>query len=410
MILAQEISKIASNLNLLSTTVEKDYVLSWVLYGISKNPQLSKWLFKGGTCLKKCYFETYRFSEDLDFTIPEGEVYTKDSIKNALNEVANIVYEETGINLKRLGVEVEESINKRNNKTFIAKLTYLGPLNLPSRNSQRVKFDITNDEIVVDASDIREVFHPYSDAPNPGTKIRCYSINEILTEKTRAIYERQGRARDIYDIVNISRNFREDVNKDIARSGIEKKFNFIGITNPSVDLILSQLDFSQLESSWTNQLKHQIEVLPSAENFFHDLKPALSWWFDEHSVEQINTPISMDPNETTLPRAHFPERLHNQITGLGRGHNAIPVFFKYLDQIRYAARNRLCLEIEYEGIKRIVEPYSIKELKNGNLLLYVYALTKGDISTRAIRSYYIDTITDVKVTEQSFIPRYLVEI
>ena len=27
------------------------------------------WVFKGGTCLKKCFFETYRFSEDLDFTL-----------------------------------------------------------------------------------------------------------------------------------------------------------------------------------------------------------------------------------------------------------------------------------------------------------------------------------------------------
>lgn len=27
------------------------------------------WVFKGGTCLKKCFFETYRFSEDLDFTV-----------------------------------------------------------------------------------------------------------------------------------------------------------------------------------------------------------------------------------------------------------------------------------------------------------------------------------------------------
>lgn len=25
-------------------------------------------IFKGGTCLRKCYFEDYRFSEDLDFT------------------------------------------------------------------------------------------------------------------------------------------------------------------------------------------------------------------------------------------------------------------------------------------------------------------------------------------------------
>ena len=26
-------------------------------------------VFKGGTSLKKCYLETYRFSEDLDFTV-----------------------------------------------------------------------------------------------------------------------------------------------------------------------------------------------------------------------------------------------------------------------------------------------------------------------------------------------------
>ena len=31
------------------------------------------WLFKGGTCLKKC-FETYRFSEDLDFTLTDASI------------------------------------------------------------------------------------------------------------------------------------------------------------------------------------------------------------------------------------------------------------------------------------------------------------------------------------------------
>ncbi len=29
-------------------------------------------MFKGGTCLRKCYYETFRFSEDLDFTIIDG--------------------------------------------------------------------------------------------------------------------------------------------------------------------------------------------------------------------------------------------------------------------------------------------------------------------------------------------------
>jgi predicted nucleotidyltransferase component of viral defense system len=49
--------------------VEKDYVLGWLLWGIGTEPELATtWVFKGGTCLKKCYLETFRFSEDLDFT------------------------------------------------------------------------------------------------------------------------------------------------------------------------------------------------------------------------------------------------------------------------------------------------------------------------------------------------------
>ena len=49
--------------------LELDYVLSWVLAGISQTPALRDTLaFKGGTALSKCYFEDYRFSEDLDFT------------------------------------------------------------------------------------------------------------------------------------------------------------------------------------------------------------------------------------------------------------------------------------------------------------------------------------------------------
>jgi predicted nucleotidyltransferase component of viral defense system len=410
MILLQEITAMAKELQLEPTTIEKDYVLSWVLYGISKNPQLSQWLFKGGTCLKKCYFETYRFSEDLDFTVPNGAIYSIDEIKNALNEVANAVYEETGINLKRQEIEVEESINKRNNKTYVAKFTYLGPLNLPSRNSQRIKFDISNDEIIVDENDMRDVFHPYTDAPNPSAKVKCYSVNEILAEKTRAIYERQGRARDIYDIVNIGRNFREDVNKDIAKSGLKKKFNFIGISNPSVDLILSQLDFLQLKASWEDQLKHQVEVLPSVDNFYNDLKSALSWWIDEHSIEPTLIAIPNKPNEVTLPRVHFPEAVRQQSNRIGIGRTVISTFSKYVDQIRYAARNRLCIEIEYHGIKRLIEPYSMKQPKTGNQLLYVYEITKGTTRTDDIRSYKINEISGVKVTEQSFSPRYLVEL
>ncbi len=408
MILKQEILALAKALQLQPTTIEKDYVLSWVLYGISKNPPLSSWLFKGGTCLKKCYFETYRFSEDLDFTVPDGEVYTEHEIIIALNHVAEIVYEETGINLKRQPIEVKKSINKRNKQTFTAKLTYLGPLALPGGNSQRIKFDITNDEVIADHYDLREVFHPYNDTPSPITKIKCYSVNEILAEKTRALYERQGRARDIYDIVNISRNFRAEVNPKIARAALSEKFKFIGIQNPSIELILSQLDFLQLNASWQDQLKHQVEVLPPAKNFYDDLRVALSWWIDTAHEEIILPAISNETTETAVPRVYFP--IMTNPNARPNGYSIDPIYYKFFDTLRYAARNHLCILIEYNGIQRLAEPYSIKKAKNGNQILYAFQIIKGDRPRAGIRSYLLNKITNVKVTEQSFVPQYLIEL
>jgi predicted nucleotidyltransferase component of viral defense system len=70
MIAKREILETASSLGLQPSVVEKDYVLGWPLAGINAHPELSdSWVFKGGTCLKKCYFETYGFSEDMDVTL-----------------------------------------------------------------------------------------------------------------------------------------------------------------------------------------------------------------------------------------------------------------------------------------------------------------------------------------------------
>jgi len=71
----EEILGFAREVGLDPNVVEKDYVLGWMLAGISWHPRTQDtWLFKGGTCLKKCYFETYRFSEDLDFTLLDSSV------------------------------------------------------------------------------------------------------------------------------------------------------------------------------------------------------------------------------------------------------------------------------------------------------------------------------------------------
>ena len=48
--------------------LERDYVLSWVLAGLTQVDALRDTVvFKGGTALKKCFFGDYRFSEDLAF-------------------------------------------------------------------------------------------------------------------------------------------------------------------------------------------------------------------------------------------------------------------------------------------------------------------------------------------------------
>ena len=54
-----EILELAAQLSLQPQIVEKDYVLGWILAAVGDHPILqSTWIFKGGTCLKKVYFET----------------------------------------------------------------------------------------------------------------------------------------------------------------------------------------------------------------------------------------------------------------------------------------------------------------------------------------------------------------
>ena len=81
--------------------IEKDYVIGWVLWGIGSDPSLStSWVFKGGTCLKKCYVETYRFSEDLDFTVLPGGPAEASQVIPLLKGVFEHIYEESGIDFQ----------------------------------------------------------------------------------------------------------------------------------------------------------------------------------------------------------------------------------------------------------------------------------------------------------------------
>lgn len=73
MIRPAEISKLAHRLGLGDKTIEKDYVLTWVLLAITASPLCDLLALKGGTAIKKMYVPDYRFSEDLDFTLLDDQ-------------------------------------------------------------------------------------------------------------------------------------------------------------------------------------------------------------------------------------------------------------------------------------------------------------------------------------------------
>jgi predicted nucleotidyltransferase component of viral defense system len=59
-----------------------------MLAGIYAHEEFSEsWIFTGGTCLKKCYFETYRFSEELDFTLRNEDRLNEEFLRGAFEEV-----------------------------------------------------------------------------------------------------------------------------------------------------------------------------------------------------------------------------------------------------------------------------------------------------------------------------------
>lgn len=94
MISKGEIQKIATVKKVSIDIIEKDYVLNWVLAGIHHHTATKDaWIFKGGTCLKKCYFKDYRFSEDLDFTHRgNADAVSEIAYKNLFIEITKWIY------------------------------------------------------------------------------------------------------------------------------------------------------------------------------------------------------------------------------------------------------------------------------------------------------------------------------
>lgn len=95
---------------------------------------------------KKCYFETYRFSEDLDFTLVEGAHAEPEALRAIFAAVAERIYEASGIEIPRDQIRFEAYQTPRASRALQGRVYYRGPRRRGA-DLPRVKIDLALDEV-----------------------------------------------------------------------------------------------------------------------------------------------------------------------------------------------------------------------------------------------------------------------
>lgn len=272
MIPQKNISKISNDLFLKNgkkskripdAVIEKDYCLTWFLIGLSNSTLKDKLVFKGGTCLRRCYFKDYRFSEDLDFTLIH-KISLPEMLDVIKKEIAPYILKETGITFDVNKIE-EDSLN-----THQFYLSYVGPL--PSTSiSKTVKVDITFKEVLVTdpiKKTILKSYEEYSDFDEKH-EILVYTVDEIVTEKICALIDpKRSEPRDLYDIWHL---FNEQgLNDDFLPSYVIKKLESKGEKFDERRNNLAGKE-ARIKKTWEQRLSQQVANLPEFEGVFRDV-------------------------------------------------------------------------------------------------------------------------------------------
>jgi predicted nucleotidyltransferase component of viral defense system len=389
-----EIIALASELGLQPRVVEKDYVLGWVLAGIAQDTELARaWLFKGGTCLKKCYFETYRFSEDLDFTGIEPMQLDRDFLMARFTGIAAWLYEQTGIELPAELLRFNVWDRETGGRAGEGRLSYRGPIAPRGGDLPRIKLDLTADERVVLPSVIRSVAHPYSDVPAGSISARCYAFEEVFGEKIRALSQR-ARPRDLYDVINLFRHNDFRTAAAVIRDVVAQKCRFKRIGFPTFESLLPAQP--ELVGEWGNMLAHQLPALPAIDDFWGAL-PEFFRWLAGIEVPRILPAIPIEADATVLRGPAGSIRIPGRST-------------PFVEVIRFAAANHLCVELDYrdeQGNRRTrpIEPYSLRRTRDGNILLCGI-----NLEWQHPRSYRVERIQGAQILNRSFTPRFLIEL
>jgi|SRR3989344_2039282 len=238
-----------SRLNLVTTfsarLLEKDYHLTRILHKICEKT-MKNLVFKGGTCLNKCYLGFYRLSEDLDFVFNKDvKGLSKTQIKKILDNLRRIIFEI----LNELDLDTNNELGKgwkmltSNEEPKIAGLEIITQYKSLIDNSiQTIKIDISFRNKLVNDTKIRPIHHEFINSLGEpilkeDVEIEVIDLSENFAEKFRALVTRKNIAvRDIYDIYFILKKNILKIDKNIIELSIIKINESLGAEFTKKDL------------------------------------------------------------------------------------------------------------------------------------------------------------------------------
>jgi predicted nucleotidyltransferase component of viral defense system len=267
MIRPAEISKLAHRLGLGDKTIEKDYVLTWVLQAIAASPLRDLLVFKGGTAIKKMYVPDYRFSEDLDFTLLDINAKNND-LQTSIMKLFPWLIREANIALAIRKVEEHTG----GNPTIY--INYVGPLQADIA-SRFLKVDFSRDEALVFPTENKPVKSSYSDCQAGQSILMVYSLEEILAEKLRSLLTRTE-PRDLYDIYFLLTNRMVDVER--MSYNIMPKFEAKGLALSDLKNVLTRRQ-PTFQNLWHSRLHGQMPEIPELEDVIRETNRFIQRYF-----------------------------------------------------------------------------------------------------------------------------------
>jgi predicted nucleotidyltransferase component of viral defense system len=361
--------------------VERDYVFGWLLKTFYENSFLARSLiFKGGNCMRKAYYQNTRFSSDLDFSAPDA--IDPDRFLEEINNACLAAQDACGVEFHtdRTSFVADRMVDAKR-QAFKGRIYFKDFYGENADLTISVKLDVTEFDRLMLSPIGRPLIHPYSDAAACSVTIQCMALEELLANKLKCLLQRRH-SFDLYDLVYAAFFERTiAVDRGLVLSTFLRKTIFERSPGPAKQILLG-LPMPFFKGVWNKYI-----VCPIASRF---------------DFEQVT-----DAYNATI------EMIFGDSSVLNRGPD--PFYpAEYRNMILEAGAARKLMSIRYKGHERQIEPYALayKRRQDGFAAEYFYAFdqTGGSRSGPGIKTFFHHEIEELSTTEESFEPRYEIEL